>query len=215
MRFQLDGRLDGPTNMARDEALLAMDEPACRVYDWDGLWVTLGRFQNAERDLVTGNQVPWVMRPTGGKAVLHGHDVTVGLAVPLRLIDCSARDVKKAYRRLIGPIVEALNACGLNAVLAEGTSHESKGIRTSDCFAFNSPNDVVDAKTGLKVCGCALQLTERAVLVQASIPYKAPLVDPAMVIKEAATTEVVEWDPREFGPNLERALRYNFSHVSA
>jgi len=209
MRFEIDGELDGPTNMARDTALLEARELACRVYYWNGPWVSLGRFQNPARDIVEGTQVPWVMRPTGGKAVLHGHDVTVGLAVPLRAIDCTPRELKKAYRRLIEPLAEALRHSGLNAVLAETTSHQSKGQKTADCFAFNSANDVVDAETGHKVCGCALQVTEDSILLQASIPYRTPAIDPAKVIREASTASVKAWDPGAFAANLEQALRYN------
>ena len=70
----------------------------------------------------------------------------------------------------------------------------------------SSPNDVVDELTGLKVCGCALRLTERAVLVQASLPNGKPLVPPETVIRNAALT-YREWDSRGFAPALERALR--------
>ena len=73
--------------MARDAELLERaerGESAARVYSWDGAWVSLGRFQRPEKALLRSEEIDWVMRPTGGKAVLHGHDVTVGIALPLR-----------------------------------------------------------------------------------------------------------------------------------
>src|SRR5579862_8679410 len=85
-RFSHDGMLDGMTNMVKDTELLTGAEAGaagCRVYGWDGPWVSLGRFQSPKRDLLSPENTHWVTRPTGGKAVLHGHDVTVGLAVPL------------------------------------------------------------------------------------------------------------------------------------
>jgi lipoate-protein ligase A len=211
-----DGRLAGPENMARDAALLEQAErgiPGCRVYGWDGPWISLGRFQSPERDLIADGEVPWVIRPTGGKAVLHGHDVTVGLALPLSCLatadmpaDRLARSIKAVYTLAITPIVEALRACGVPAVLADGTRHLSHGPRTADCFAFVSGNDVVDRRTGKKLCGCALRLTNAAVLVQASIPNGRPLVDPAGVIVNAADAESPAWDATPFAASLEDAL---------
>src|SRR4051812_23191761 len=111
--------------MERDIRLLDSAEngvAGCRIYTWDGPWVSLGRFQSPDRDLVDPERSNWVMRPTGGKAVLHGHDVTVGLAVPLRLLDLTGqRSLKAVYRLVIGPLVEGLRACGIPARLAEET----------------------------------------------------------------------------------------------
>ncbi|MBI1756601.1 MAG: hypothetical protein HY248_01200 [Fimbriimonas ginsengisoli] len=199
--------------MARDAELLVQAEagqPGCRVYGWDGVWVSLGRFQSAERDLLNPSETNWVMRPTGGKAVLHGHDVTVGLAVPLATLGLQGapRALRLAYAAVARPIVEALRACGLPAVLAEqrglGTG---KTARTADCFAHTSPNDIVDERTGLKVCGCALRLTQRAVLVQASIPARPPLVDPKTIIRGAsASVAWIAWDSCNFATELHGAL---------
>jgi lipoate-protein ligase A len=214
MRIEVrnDEAADGPTNMALDRDLLAEAGLIARVYSWSGPWISLGRFQNAERDLIRP-QTPFVMRPTGGKAVLHGHDATIALAAPLALIGCSQRDVKSAYRAICGPLVSALRSCGLNAALAEETNHVGKGSRTADCFAFNSPNDIVDRASGKKVCGCALLLTESALLVQASIPCGQPLVDPREFLREAGDYVGSNWDRSNLAPALEAVLRYNFAHV--
>src|SRR5579859_7982221 len=111
-----DGPFDGFTNMSRDSHLLVMaerSEAGCRVYSWDGPWISLGKQQVAERDLLDPSLVPWVRRPTGGKAVLHGHDVTVGIALPLAIlgplagtipVQALARSVKTVYRILARPM---------------------------------------------------------------------------------------------------------------
>src|SRR5476651_54050 len=110
--------------MRRDLVLLDAAENGqvgARVYGWDGVWVTVGRFQSPERDLEDSLSTRWVLRPTVGKAVLHGHDVTVGLAAPLALLDADPRSIKSVYRVVIAPIVAALRACGIAAALAEKT----------------------------------------------------------------------------------------------
>lgn len=187
VQVDIEPLLDGGTNMARDAALLEHADISgihARVYSWDGPWVSLGRFQHPVRALIDPDTTNWVMRPTGGKAVLHGHDVTVGLAANLHdlgIADQEARRVSTVYRAVVGPLVEALCAAGLSSTLAEGTAHVRNAGHTADCFAHVSPNDVVDPETGEKVCGCALRVTERAVLLQASVPVGKPLVDPARV----------------------------------
>ena len=187
MRITIEPFKDGATNMMRDAELLTaaeFGESAARVYSWDGAWVSLGRFQNPAKALLDPEAVGWVMRPTGGKAVLHGHDVTVGMAFDLRDIGVSeseARRVSTVYRRAVAPLVEALTNSGLPAVLAEGTEHVRNAGHTADCFAHVSPNDIVDPVLGTKVCGCALRVTQDAVLLQASIPVDEPLIDPAKV----------------------------------
>lgn len=207
---------DGFTNMARDSALLDAAEQGSvggRIYSWDGVWVSVGRFQSVERDIVQPDQVQWVRRPTGGKAVLHGHDVTIGCAIPLSLIEATNhRSIKAIYRVAVSPIVEALSACGLNAALAEDTEFSGKGVHSGDCFAFSSPNDIVDQETGRKICGCALRLTERAVLLQASVPNGEPLVEPASVILNADHLEPVIWTSQGIEIAFERALQRLVTH---
>jgi len=216
----VSGRLGGIENMRLDTLLLDEAErgiAGARVYDWDGPWITLGRFQSAEKDLIDPTSTPWVIRPTGGKAVLHGHDVTVGLAIPLAHIfeEVEHRGVKPIYRTVVAPLISALKHCGVDAELAEATRYSNRGRHTADCFAFSSPNDIVDRNTGRKICGCALRITETAVLLQASIPNGKPLVDPASVIVNADSSEGSEWDASAFPQALSNALLHVRSVTSA
>ncbi len=168
--------------MARDLELLRAAEEGrigARVYGWDSVWVTLGRFQKPEDALVDPANTSWIVRPTGGAAVLHGHDVTVGLAFPLR------RSVRGSYRIAARPLIEALCAAGSPVVLSEERGEPETGAKSADCFAIAAANDLVNPSTGHKICGCALRRTVSAVLLQASIPVRAPLVEPCSVIKSA------------------------------
>lgn len=207
---RLDPPGDGPANMAADVALLEAAEAGvvgARVYSWTGPWVTLGRYQTASSALVPGCAVPWVVRPTGGKAVLHGHDVTVGLAVPFSALGLpeGSRRLKDVYRAVVRPLVAALVDCGVQAALAEDTPFVRTAGKIADCFAHVSPNDIVgpDAR---KVCGCALKLTASAVLVQASIPVGAPLVAPASVFVGVAAEGWVRLDAIDFTSALHERL---------
>lgn len=204
--------LDGVTNMERDAALLRLadqGEPGARVYSWDRAWISLGAAQNAQRDLLDPDLLPWVMRPTGGRAVMHGHDVTIGLAVPLSMLseEDISRSIKAVYRAIAVPIVRALKDCGLPAALAEDTPFSGKGPRSADCFAHVAPNDIVDERTGVKVCGVALKLTSRATLVQASIPNGPPLIDPARIFVQPAIPQNAIWNANLFPEAFESRLQ--------
>lgn len=176
--------------MARDAALLDnLDRTgvAARIYSWDGPWISLGMFQKPERDLKSGCPVPYVMRPTGGRAVLHGHDVTVGLAIALEHISERkdpqqvARSVRAVYRRATQPLIAALRECGVDACLGEVLKGSMPSPKSADCFAHIGANDVIDRKRLTKVCGIAMRLTGAAVLIQASIPVGQPLCEPSLV----------------------------------
>ena len=204
-----DGIHDGPTNMERDIALLSYVRPgsvAWRVYGWVGPWVSLGASQKPERALLPGCEVPWVMRPTGGKAVLHGHDLTVGLCISLVDIGLHpySRDVEAAFLAAVGFLRDALRSCGVWCDFSDGG--RIRNHATTDCFAYASPNDLVDSK-GIKVCGCAQKLTDEAVLIQASIPCRAPLVDPSQTYERPGKVNWIDLDAERLSVALRESTR--------
>lgn len=212
MTVRLDPPADGPANMASDLELGRANGWAARVYTWDGPWVTLGRFQDPSRDLMPGAPVPWVRRPTGGGGVLHGHDVTVGVAMPLP--DGRARKLRDVYRALVRPLAEALTEAGVPAVLAEDVGGAGS-LPAADCFAGVSRNDVVDPSRGVKVCGCALRVFPGWALVQASVPAGPPLVAPAEVFPAAAPARWSRLDAPTLANALDRAIRHGMETNSA
>ncbi|HRJ26353.1 MAG TPA: hypothetical protein PLO61_02440 [Fimbriimonadaceae bacterium] len=197
--------------MDRDRQLAAAGRLAARVYTWDGPWVSLGMSQSPDRDVLPSSNVQTVMRPTGGRAVLHGHDVTVGLFAPLSALagpgEDLSRSVRKVYRRVISPVLRALCAVGVETQLGEDTAWGRSTPRSSDCFAHVSANDLVDPATGFKRCGCALKLSMEGVLVQASIPAAPPLVDPASVFRVAATVHWANLHAVDFARALTEQLQ--------
>ena len=80
-RILQDSPLDGPTNMARDEALLdrvgdGSSPPTLRLYQWDPPTISLGYFQKyADYEALDppAGELAVVRRPTGGGAILQDH----------------------------------------------------------------------------------------------------------------------------------------------
>lgn len=201
--------------MARDRMLVLalQNHPwAARIYDWDRPWATLGRFQTPEKDLQQNTRIPWIIRPTGGRGVLHGHDVTIGLAVRLseleRLSGVSqtllSRSTTRVYRLITRPIIEALQAIGIPAVLGEELKKSSPESRSPDCFRVTSALDIAHGQLGYKLCGIALHLGQDAVLLQGSIPARLPDVHPEDVF--AGSAQVIP--TRINGKDLAEALSH-------
>ncbi len=206
MNFIVDGPGSGPVNMAKDAELLAQSVLSCRLYSWDGLWVSLGRYQHPER-VLKSPQIPHVSRPTGGKAVVHGADLTVSIIAPLAVLNCTERSVEAVYFELTRPLIAAMRASGLPATLAKELTASERGSHTADCFAYTSPNDIVHEVTRKKVCGCALRITTEAALLQASIPVRPYLSNPAELVHGGASIELANWNSQEFERNLRQATR--------
>ncbi len=190
----------GPFHMEADAVMLRRARTGLwgyRVYTWDGVWVSLGRNQIAS-DVLVDLATPHVLRPTGGAAVLHGHDVTVSIAIPL------LRPRADSYRIVTRPLIEALGDLG--AFVAFADSRSGTYTEMADCFATTTKNDLVDVKAGHKVVGCALRRTRDAVLLQASIPVRPPLALPSAVIREGVATAVTPLSAEDLHTRLAQAL---------
>jgi hypothetical protein len=95
LRLLSDGVCSPEATMAGDVALLEAFQrgeipPTLRVYQWASPALTYGVNQQLPPRLVDACAalgIPLFRRPTGGKAVLHGHDLTVARLV-FRAADC-------------------------------------------------------------------------------------------------------------------------------
>jgi hypothetical protein len=121
--------------------------------------------------------MPHVHRPTGGGAVVHGHDLTFSLAVPLSEIRVDSRKLRAIYSFLVEPVRRALAATLRGEVLQAS----SKGVSDSPaCFSRASAFDLTF--DGTKIAGCALRVSRRAALLQVSIPVRPPEQPPSDVL---------------------------------
>lgn len=191
--------------MAADRELLALaeaGEPSARVYTWSSPWVTLGRFQVPSDALSDPESTPFTVRPTGGWAVLHGHDLTVGYAFPVQR---ERPSVREAYLLATRPILDALGRCGLPAKLG-GFGEPRAANAFADCFRSIGANDIVSRLTGRKVCGCAMRLSRNAALIQASIPIAAPSTEAISWIRGFEPPSLDDWDPAGFAAAFEGSL---------
>src|SRR5437870_140838 len=90
LRLLTDAPMDGPDNMARDEALLTLvgrreAPPTLRFYAWQPATISLGYFQEFDQYSSLASPaggLAVVRRTTGGGAILHDLELTYSLTVP-------------------------------------------------------------------------------------------------------------------------------------
>lgn len=172
------GPLDGPANMAVDEALLdAFDPgrsaPALRLYGWNPPALSLGRFQQPERVLdlrrCREDGVPVVRRITGGGAIFHADELTYSIVCAPRHLPPAAT-VKESYRHLTGFLLDFYRGLGLPAAWAVDAAGDGSplGARTDFCFAGREDFDILAG--GRKIGGNAQRRLRDAIFQHGSIP---------------------------------------------
>jgi lipoate-protein ligase A len=161
---------DAVSNMALDEAMLhtagESGSTLVRLYSWATPSVSFGRNQrtegvySAERCAAAG--VPAVRRLTGGRALLHGREVTYAVAAPVS----AASSLRGGYEAINELLLTALHALGVPAARATpGERLASPGL--APCFETPAAGELVVGDR--KIVGSAQHRGERAFLQHGSI----------------------------------------------
>jgi lipoyl(octanoyl) transferase len=168
-RLLLSPPLDGPDNMALDEALMARarrsGETVLRTYAWARPTLSLGRNQRArdayDEMALRAAGVGIVRRPTGGRALLHDREITYSVTTPL------VQETRvHAYERINAILVAALALLGVSATIA-ATSGRAAPPSHRPCFDEPSAGELVAG--GRKLVGSAQWCDGGALLQHGSI----------------------------------------------
>ncbi|HEV2471282.1 MAG TPA: hypothetical protein VGS41_01370 [Chthonomonadales bacterium] len=167
-------------NMARDEAIFLSVQsgnapPTMRLYSWREPAISIGRFQpldRAARAMAPHRaEARIVRRITGGRAVLHGTDLTVSIsagAADIRSHEGGPCGVYECYAALLQVYVAAFASLGLEP--CSGQRPYRRVGQSHDCFKTHTRADIVDSCTKRKLLGSAIHRSDGFVLQQASIP---------------------------------------------
>lgn len=161
--------------MAVDEYLLYSlgkgPQTYLRFYQWEKPTVSLGYSQNINKvvdiNYCYGNGVEIVRRITGGKLVLHHHEITYSVCssdhkiFPPRLSD--------SYRLISQALINGLKKMGINSYLAsDAPSSYVKG--NLPCFSYPARNEIeIDGK---KIVGSAQKRLGSRFIQHGSIPVE-------------------------------------------
>lgn len=137
--------------------------PVLRLYTWAGPALSLGRFQpesDVDWDACLARGVEVVRRPTGGRALLHGADLTYAVALPRP--PGAAGHVDALYRTLARALIAGLAELGVTATIGS-----DRGPAGPACFAAAQGADL---RVGdRKLCGSAQVQRGSAVLQHGSV----------------------------------------------
>ena len=167
-RLILDGEYSGAWNMARDEALLLCGgesppsesppsespPPVLRFYSWNPPCVSLGRLQK-NFDFSGAQKLGFdvVRRPTGGRAVLHQHEITYCAVIHEKYLPRESRSVIGAYEWLSAGFIEGLKLLGVGASLSD--AHSKSTPVAANCFNAAAQCDfLVDGKKLIGAAQC-------------------------------------------------------------
>lgn len=185
--------------MARDEYLFHLCHQKklgfFRLYSWEKPTFSFGvsqKITNAiDVDFIQQNNCAYVRRITGGKTVLHHHEITYAV-ISSEDIFYRDNDLYRSYMLISTMLVNAFHSLGLDARLSKGSpSHLAKS--NNPCFSFPTANEL--EINGKKIVGSAQKRDNQALLQHGSIPismdyelYAAGTHSRAAIIKRSMTT---------------------------
>jgi lipoate-protein ligase A len=161
-------------NMAVDVAVAwgvgeGIAPPTLRLYRWDSPAVSLGYAQRDEGvDLAACARagLTVVRRPTGGRAVLHGGDLTYAVALPRRGT-WATWSVAMSCRAIHAAVARGLQSLGVPALVAGERPSAAPGRGGPVCFAGLGTHEI--AVGGRKLVGSAQRRFARAILQHGSV----------------------------------------------
>jgi lipoate-protein ligase A len=175
-RFIDSGLCGAFYNMALDEAIATLirkgsSPPTLRFYGWDRPAVSLGCFQKAA-DIDIGHceacGTPVVRRPTGGRAILHGDELTYSFSVKTDQ-GIFSKGLLDSYRKISDAFYLAFRKTGIRAESKRQREKGSVLAKSPLCFQSSSFGEImVDNK---KLVGSAQKRWGDGLLQQGSIPY--------------------------------------------
>lgn len=162
----IDEARPGYANMARDQALLDLADRngtgVLRLYRWSPHCLSLGRNEPAlkryHREQIEALSLDVVRRPTGGRAVWHGRELTYAVTAPIERFGSLAQ----AYHTIHQMLARAVHSLGTAAWLAPSPSRPTR-LDAGACFASPAGGEVMVADQ--KLIGSA-QLKQGAALLQ-------------------------------------------------
>jgi len=227
-RYLDTGPASAADNMAMDEKLLTEAAKGCvvpvlRFYTWNPPAVSLGRFQEVARSVNLAacrkHGIDIVRRITGGRAVLHWHELTYSVISPIDN-DLFPNDVLGTYKVLASGLLAGFVRLGVPAEMVSPSGYSAHLVKCdrSEPACFSSPSWYEILVHGRKIVGSAQRRLAGAFLQHGSILIDYDPLLEAEVIPGAGLPEAVTCIRRELGRDtgldvVKAAFRTGFSEA--
>lgn len=146
--------------------------PTLRIYGWNPAAISLGYHQSRvdiDMERCKKDAIDVVVRPTGGRAVLHAEELTYSVVLP-DTSEYYQKSIVKMYETISRCLVSALQMLDINVSL-ERTARASAGTPrdelTSMCYASSIQYEI--GFNGKKLVGSAQRRFDGALLQHGSI----------------------------------------------
>jgi len=158
--------------MATDLALLAhareTKRAVLRIYAWSRPTLSLGRNERARGSIhapaLRAEGIDVVRRPTGGRALLHDHEVTYSVAAPV-----GTMTLRESYVAINALLFDALARLGVAAIAVARDPAERHALRPDGAACFAEPGEGEIVVGGGKLVGSAQWREDGALLQHGSI----------------------------------------------
>jgi lipoate-protein ligase A len=192
-------------------------ETVLSVYSWERPTLSLGRNQTAsgryDLTAIKDRGIDVVRRPTGGRALLHWHEVTYSVTAPI----AEEESLNDSYERINRILLDGLSRLGVSASESRG------GPRTPlpgelPCFATPAEGELV--VEGSKLVGSAqfrengALLQHGSILIEDDQPIIAALLKPAKTELEPPRAATLT-DALGRKPSIEEVANALFESVRA
>ncbi len=152
------------------------EKPILRIYTWDRYTISTGCNQKIEKRineaLCAIDQIPIVQRPTGGRELLHGHDLCYTVVWP-QIRHINAIEAREYFGKINCILTGVLAKFGVEGhcspLLTRGR------VSSGPCFIQADAGEITVA--GRKLMGSAQRVFERCIVQQGSMPLRRAAVD--------------------------------------
>ncbi len=153
------------------DAVLAV--PGVRFFTWESDAISIGCNQNCRKridlELSRRDGIEVVRRPTGGRELLHGHDLCYSVVWPTK-DSLTAIKAAEIFAGINDILISALRK--LNVDASRQRISRVRGARSGPCFALVDRGEIaVDEK---KLLASAQRIYEKTALQQGSMPLTEP-----------------------------------------
>ncbi len=168
------GKEDAYMNMALDEAIASRvlegaSPPTLRFYGWKTPSITIGAFQKLSEinmDYCRDMGIPVVRRPTGGRAILHGADLTYSFSSQ-NIPPFFSESLLKTYGYIAQAFLKGFREMGFDVELK--TRRERGQVLTGSALCFQSVSYGEITLKGKKLIGSAQKRWQKGFLQQGSL----------------------------------------------
>jgi lipoate-protein ligase A len=197
--------------MAVDEAILRSvgageSPPTLRFYDWQPFCLSIGygqRVRDVDQTRLATAGYDLVRRPTGGKAILHGDELTYSLTLPADH-PIAAGGIIDSYRHISAALLTGLESLGAQP----HADRKADDAPELGAVCFEVPSHYEITVGGRKLVGSAQMRRRGGVLQHGTLPLTGDVARICDVLNylDAATREEAKSQVRSRAVTLHEAL---------